>query len=152
MDKTHNQCRPNCKAPSLKEVVRIVVSLLLLDAQVWEKWNIRDNFLLFSKLICKGKTTPRRGRVLYTSASYSEGSRFISQPGDGLSWLRLFAVFLSWSYSITTVKEEKEVDHQYDINRLLIRLIGRSKQAKRPKPCSWWCIIVKYSVTKRHEQ
>jgi hypothetical protein len=39
--------------------------------------------------------TEHRGRVVNTPASYSVGSRIKSQPGDRLSWLRPFAVFLS---------------------------------------------------------
>jgi hypothetical protein len=41
--------------------------------------------------------TERRGRVVSTPASYLGGPGFKSWPGDRLSWLRFFVVFLSRS-------------------------------------------------------
>jgi hypothetical protein len=43
----------------------------------------------------KGEETERRGRIISTPAAYSGGPRFKSRPGNRLSWLRFFVVFLS---------------------------------------------------------
>jgi hypothetical protein len=44
-----------------------------------------------------GNHTERRGRVVTTPATCMVGSGFKSHPGDQVSWLRLFVVFLSHS-------------------------------------------------------
>jgi hypothetical protein len=67
--------------------------------------------VIFSLVTCHKLSSESRGQMVNIPASYSGGPGFKSRPGDRLSWLRYFVVFLSSSKQMQGSTSKLGYDH-----------------------------------------